>query len=244
MPSRSPLPSTAARLLPGLILALLLAACTPKQPPAVYQLGDFEVFALGDYQGTRPLKELAKSGDFGLGTLHGLDGEMVVVDGVFYRADGQCNLTRPSMDALSPFANLVTFKAQGREAVKDMPHMAALTQWLDARLPKGGFAAARVDAGFKSLTIRSVPGYAQPWPHLTDALKTQHVKTIANARGTLVALRGPARPGGGWVAGWHVHFVSEDRTLGGHVLGFEGLEGQAAWMSLERLVLELPTQKP
>lgn len=239
MPRRFALPRALA---PAFLLALLLCACAPKQPPSAYQLGDFEVFALGDYKGTTPLRELAKNGDFGLGTLHGLDGEMVVLDGAFYRADGTCALSRPAMDALSPFANLVFFKAQGQEAVKDVHHTAALTQWLDARLPKGGFAAARVDATFRSLTIRSVPGYAQPWPNLTDALKTQHVKTIGNAKGTLVALRGPARPGGGWVAGWHIHFVSADRTLGGHVLGFDGLEGQAAWMALQRLVLELPTK--
>ena len=47
-------------------------------------------------------------------------------------------------------------------------------------------------------------------------------------------------PGGAWVAGWHIHFVSADKTMGGHVLGFEGLEGDAAWMALTRFVLDLP----
>jgi len=228
---------------PWALLALfLLAACTPKQPPAVYQLADFEAFALGDYRGALPLTELARHGDFGLGTLHGLDGEMIVLDGVFYRADGACALTRPAMDSLSPFADLVFFRPQGREAARGLADTAALKAWLDARLPRDGFAAARVDAAFKRLTIRSVPGYAQPWPNLTDALKVQHVETLENARGTLVALRGPARPGGAWVAGWHIHFVSADKTRGGHVLGFEGLEGDAAWMALTRFVLDLPAR--
>ena len=41
----------------------------------------------GAYDGDLSFAELAEHGDFGLGTLNGLDGEMIAIDGSFYRAD-------------------------------------------------------------------------------------------------------------------------------------------------------------
>lgn len=220
-------------------LLALLAACARPQSPSLYQYAIFDSFAAGEYAGKIPLSQLKGHGDFGLGTTDGLSGEMIVLDGVFYLADGQCRLNKLDMSELSPFASLAFFKPDAKESVslKDIP---ALIAKLDARLPKGTFATAKITARFKSLTIRSVPGYAKPYPPLGEALKTQFVKELSDVSGTLVGLRGPAEPTGAWVAGWHFHFVSSDAKTGGHVLKAEGLSGEAAWMAAKRFELELP----
>ena len=41
----------------------------------------------GSYDGDLTFAELAERGDLGLGTLNGLDGEMIAIDGEFLRAD-------------------------------------------------------------------------------------------------------------------------------------------------------------
>jgi acetolactate decarboxylase len=221
-------------------LLVLLAACARPQAPSVYQYAVFDDFAAGQYTGTIPLSALKTHGDFGLGTFSGLDGEMIVLDGTIYRADSQCSLTRPGPDTLSPFANLVFFKPEAASAVALPGGSPELGAWLNAKLPEGMFAAARITGTFKRLTIRSVAGFNPPYPPLGEALKSMNTQELSGATGTIVALRGPAQPTGAWVPGWHLHFVSADGKTGGHVLGFEGLDGRAAWMALSRYELELP----
>jgi acetolactate decarboxylase len=231
---------TSVRLTLTVVLMTILAACArPPQNSSLYQYAIFDSFAAGEYAGTIPLSQLKSHGDFGLGTTDGLSGEMIVLDGVFYLADEKCRLTRLDMSTLSPFASLAFFKPDAKQSVSlaDVP---ALMAELDARLPKGTFATAKVTARFKKLTIRSVPGYAKPYPPLGEALKTQFVMELNDVSGTLVGLRGPAEPTGAWVAGWHFHFVSADGKTGGHVLKAEGLSGEAAWMAARRFELELP----
>jgi acetolactate decarboxylase len=227
----------------ALALLLLLTGCDRASGPTVYQYAAFAAFASGNYAGTLPLAGLKAHGDFGLGTFDSLNGEMIVLDGVVYRADLACHLSQPSPTELLPFAEVVFFKPEAGEAVGGSKDLAQLGAWLDARLPEGGFAAAKVKARFKSLTIRSVPGFTPPYPPFPEALKAQRVLELKDVSGTLVGLRGPAMQNGVWIPGWHFHFVSADAETGGHVLELEGLEGQAAWMASNHFELELPGAK-
>ena len=223
----------------SLIFLLVLTACVPHSQ-GVYQYAVFDDFAAGQYAGTIPLSALKTHGDFGLGTFHGLDGEMIVLDGVIYRADASCSLSRPGLATLSPFAELVFFKPEASSPVAEPGDLAALAKWLDAKLPPGTFAAARVKATIKHLKIRSVPGFSPPYPPLEEAITSQHIRELTDASGTLVGLRGPAKPGGVWVPGWHFHFVSADGHTGGHILNARGIQGDAAWMTTGKYALELP----
>ena len=224
-------------------LLVLLAACA-RQQEGVYQLAAFDDFAAGQYAGAVPLSALKTHGDFGLGTFHGLDGEMIVLDGVIYRAASDCTLSRPAPSTLSPFAELVFFKPEASSAIALDGDAAALGKWLDGKLPEGSFAAVRVKATVKRLTIRSVAGFPPPYPALGEALKSMTIRELTDVSGTIVGLRGPDQPTGVWVPGWHFHFVSADGKTGGHVLNAEGIVGQAAWMTTRKYSLELPPRKP
>lgn len=222
-----------------LVLALFLAACSCKTRSPVYQYAAFDDFASGKYAGTATLASVRACGDLGLGTVDGLSGELILLDGKFYLADGNCRLTRPDPATLSPFAEVVRFRPDGKSVLGPVSDMAALGAWLDERLPKGAFAAARIHARFKTLTIRSVPGFKPPYPPLGEAIGSQHVEEHSDFSGTIVALRGPSGGGGTWVQGWHFHFVGDDGATGGHVLKLELLDGEAAWMSTTAITLRL-----
>lgn len=221
-------------------LLLLLAACAPQKTGALYQLAAFDAFAAGAYAGKVALKDLAAHGDFGLGTVDGLAGEMIVLDGKAYLADGRCRLAMADPAALSPFAALTFFKPTLDVALAPGRDMAALAAALDAALPAGTFAAARITGRFTSLTIRSVPGFTPPYPPLGEALKAQFVTELPEAVGTIVALRGPAAPSGVWVPGWHFHFISADKSTGGHVLALSTGDAKAKAMAIKRFTLDLP----
>jgi len=231
-----------SRLLLLLAASLLLAACQhgPRKT-SLYQYSTLAALMAGNYEGQATVGELAAKGDFGLGTFNGLDGEMVVLDGTFRRADSGLRLNAVASATHVPFASLVFFVPQGQTRLPALPDLAALSSWLDAQLASPRlFAAAKVHGAFARLTIRSVPAFSPPYPGLLDALKSQAVRELTDASGTLVGIRAPAETSGTAVPGWHFHFVSDDGTTGGHVLAATPAELQAAWMSMDRMVLDMP----
>src|SRR5204863_2545700 len=57
------------------------------EPHVLFQASTIGALLDGAYEGDVTFAELAEHGDLGLGTLNALDGEMIAVDGGFYRAD-------------------------------------------------------------------------------------------------------------------------------------------------------------
>lgn len=43
-------------------------------------------------------------------------------------------------------------------------------------------------------------------------------------------------------AGWHMHFLSEDRTLGGHVFEVSMGEGECHIQKMDRIEIQLPKE--
>ncbi|MHC1788037.1 acetolactate decarboxylase [Solidesulfovibrio sp.] len=208
-------------LLRPAVLALSLLIFDPGRLLAatLHQTGTIESLTAGDYAGQRSCAALAGQGDFGLGTFDGLDGEMVVLDGVIYQVtvDGVVHRARPGQT--TPFAQLVRFAGTvdlGRVDGLDLP---GLTAALAARLPDPArLYAVRVDGAFAALTVRSVPAQPRPWPSLAEAIKGQKTYPLAAVQGTLVGFYTPPGLPALSPPGWHFHFLSADRRQGGHVL--------------------------
>jgi acetolactate decarboxylase len=60
----------------------------------------------GVYDGDVTIGELRRRGDLGIGTCDDLDGEMVMVDGVAYRLDGDCAAHLADDEARTPLATV------------------------------------------------------------------------------------------------------------------------------------------
>jgi len=74
----------------------------PRPHCGIYQTSTMAALLDGVYDGDVTFAEIAKHGDFGLGTFNQLDGEMVAVEGHFYhlRADGTALTYDPSSRTL------------------------------------------------------------------------------------------------------------------------------------------------
>jgi acetolactate decarboxylase len=68
-----------------------------REPHVLFQASTIGALLDGAYEGDVSFAELSGHGDLGLGTLNRLDGEMIAVDGGFYRADAS-----GSVDAVDP----------------------------------------------------------------------------------------------------------------------------------------------
>ena len=215
------------------ILLLLLALALPlcAQPPAVvsssplareetlFQVSSFSALLNANYDGWTSFADLKKHGDFGIGTFHALDGEMVQVDGriLQIRSDGQAY---PVPDnALTPFASTVFFHPRLTRVVTVLfPDLPALETALDGLRPPGLPCAVKITGSFDYVKTRSVPAQVKPYPRLVEVVKTQPTFEFTNVTGVMVGFWLPENFAGLNVPGYHLHFLTADRTAGGHLL--------------------------
>ena len=88
--------------------------------------------------------------------------------------------------------------------------------------------------------MRSVPKQERPYPPLADVIAQQQVSELVDASGTMVGFCFPDPLDGVEMVGWHLHFVTDDRARGGHVLSYTLLEATARVDDATWLHVELP----
>jgi len=184
----------------------------------LFQLAAFNTFAEGNYLGVMSCGELAKHVDFGLGTLDALNGELLVLNGIFYQipADGKPVQIAPS--EMTPYATTTFFDSDKTLTIADLNYTQLKTQ-LDNALPsRGAIYAIKVSGIYDYAQTRSPQKKTQPYPALTDALKTQSVFTLSNVSATAVGFWFPNSMNGVDYAGYHLHLITDDFTAGGHLL--------------------------
>jgi len=80
--------------------------------------------------------------------------------------------------------------------------------------------AVWIHGTFPAMEIRAIPAQHKPYPTLTEAARTQAVYTYTNTTGTVVGFYSPVYFTQLDVVGFHLHFISDDRQAGGHILDF------------------------
>lgn len=210
----------------------------------LFQASTIAALLEGRYEGDVTFAELSRQGDTGIGTLNGLDGEMIALDGEFFRADvdGRINAIPP--DAKTPFAVVVEFDP---DRTLDFDSPLGMEQALEALDPDRGsgdgpgpIAAIRIDGAFERIEARSVPRQERPFRPLAEVVENQNVFTLGPREGTLIGFRFPDWSEGIEVAGYHFHFIDRARERGGHVLDFTLNRGTAKLESSSDLRVELP----
>jgi acetolactate decarboxylase len=192
----------------------------------LYQVSTAGALVEGVYQGVVSVGTVRQHGDFGLGTFDDLDGEMVLLDGTVYRVRGDGSVDRADDEALTPFAVATRFPA-GPAVSLAVDDMEALGEALDGlRESSNVFFAVRIDGLFERMKVRvicrTIPGV-----RLVDATANQVESELGPISGTLVGFWSPPYASGLEVAGYHLHFLTDDRRAGGHVLDCAGRELRA-----------------
>ncbi|MDT5347523.1 MAG: acetolactate decarboxylase, partial [Mycobacterium sp.] len=163
----------------------------------------------------------AKHGDFGLGTFNQLDGEMVAVEGQFYRLRADGTATPVDPHETTPFAQVTFFSTDTIHHHYGPVRRAALEAFIDTLTASENlFYAIRIDGPFQRVLTRTVAKVERPYPAFVEATKHQATRTFTNVQGALIGFRTPDYAQGLGVAGYHLHFLTEDRTGGGHVIDF------------------------
>lgn len=204
-----------------LILIFTAAGVSYAGQDTLTQVSTIDALMTGIYDGETTLGALKKKGDFGLGTFNSLDGEMVLLDGEFYRINGQGAVERPDMTTKTPFAAVTFFEADRTILLDGGVDFSRFASETDRALPTPNmFYAIKITGSFRSVRTRSVPAQGKPYKPLKEVVKRQPLFTLTNVKGTIVGFRCPPYVKGVNVPGYHLHFIAADRSAGGHVLDF------------------------
>src|SRR5215467_14204305 len=75
----------------------------------LFQTSTVQALLDGAFDGDVTLGEILEHGDLGLGTLNGLDGELIVIDGQVWKANVDGTLVQPDLSTRTPYAVVVPF---------------------------------------------------------------------------------------------------------------------------------------
>ncbi len=188
----------------------------------LYQTSTIGALMFGVYDGDVSFAELKQHGGFGLGTVDQLDGEMIALDGEFYHIKTDGIAYKLTDTQLTPFANVTFFDADLSLQLEAGMTYDQLEKAIDDMLPtKNTFYAIKIEGVFNYVKTRSVPIQQKPYIPLLDVIKNQVFFEFENIKGTLVGFRCPAYISGVNVPGYHFHFITDDKTRGGHVIALE-----------------------
>ena len=204
-----------------LAIAICVSGCSHPQEnkDILFQTATVNALLEGVYDGEITFQELKQHGDFGLGTVNCLDGEMIGLEGKFYqiKADGMAYLVGDSMK--TPFACVTFFEPDKSVLLDKNVDYNQLEQYLDNLLPtKNIFYAIKIEGVLRYIKTRSVPRQSKPYRPLAEVVKNQTTFEFHNVEGTIVGFRCPAYVEGINVPGYHLHFITKDKKAGGHLL--------------------------
>ncbi|GAJ26453.1 alpha-acetolactate decarboxylase [Liquorilactobacillus sucicola DSM 21376 = JCM 15457] len=211
-----------------------------KQNNVLYQHGTLALLVPGLLAGTITMKELLQHGDTGIGTGEGLNGELIILDGVPYQADSFGNVHVVKDDFTMPFANInfAAFKFLTTLENAGPEEFAAAA--LRGKTNANTFFAVRVKGRFSYVRTRAVVKSEPPFDTLEETAKKQSIFEAHDVEGTLLSYYSPTLFHGAAVAGFHNHFLTNDHSMGGHVLDFKLASGELAIQTFDTLEQHLP----
>ena len=206
-----------------------------------YQTSMMSALIAGLYQGDFTIAQLLEHGDFGIGTFNDLDGEMIVLGKKVYQLTSKGDVRLVDHSITTPFASVVKFEPTTVEN-----HLSELSRdALEAMLNQGliehnAINAIRLTGQFSYVKTRTVPAQQRPYPPMVEVVKHQPIREVEHVSGVMIGFKIPDYMIGINVPGYHFHFLSDDRSTGGHVNDFILTKGKLEMETFKDFHLRMP----
>ncbi len=185
---------------------------------AVYLSAPINALVEGLYVENTTMTELKRHGDFGLGTFNFLDGEMVLLDGRVYQIRSDGKVYDVEDNEKSPFACVTFFSPDTIDELENSDNSKGFQDILNNLIPSENMLyAIRIDGTFSHVKTRAVPR-SENYRPLVEATKNQPVFEFYEVRGCLAGFYTPRFMESLNAPGYHIHFLTEDRQHGGHLI--------------------------
>jgi acetolactate decarboxylase len=197
------------------------------------------------YEGNLTVKELKTKGDIGLGSYNQLDGELVMLDGIPYQVTEDGVVHVPNDDAKIVYVNATFFEEDASFKIEEPTNYEGLRAKINEKLPcKNVFYGFKIHGEFKKMTCGGLHKQEPPYTEGLDVLiPNRPVFEAENITGTMVGFFCPEFIGNINVAAYHLHFISDDKKLGGHVMEFEANSLNVAMDEMLQYQFVLPDSK-
>jgi len=205
------------------------------------QVSVIDALLQGIYDGILPSGDLLDYGNFGIGTFNALDGEMVVLNDTVFQVLSTGKVAKPSADVSTPFASVTEFDSDTVFNLEDISYDSIKANFKSYFPTPNLFYAVKLKGEFSYMKTRSVPAQTKPYLPLVEVTKNQPEFEFSKVKGDIVGFYCPAYAQGVNVTGFHLHFLSEDRTGGGHILAFQVKNATLEIGYLPEFHLILPT---
>ena len=197
------------------------------------------------FEGDLTCRELKENGDVGLGSYSRLDGEMVMLDGIPYKIEESGQVKVADDEELIVYANATHFESENSYQLPEVTSYEMLREIIGQRLPsRNYFYAFKVHGSFAAMKCGGLAKQTPPFEKGLDVLiPNRPVFNRENVSGTMIGFFCPSFIGEINVAGFHMHFISDDRTFGGHVMELSGSDLSIEVDHMARYTFVLPESK-
>lgn len=207
----------------------------------LYQHGTLGTLMAGLLEGTATINEILEHGDLGIGTLTGSDGEVIILDGIAYHANEYGEFKQLEGHEMTPFSTVTPFKVDKQFDVRYITDSEAVLNEIQRQAASNNiFIAVKITGKFEMIHARMMPKQERPYTKLIESAKKQPEYTKEQVHGTIVGFYSPQLFHGVAAGGFHLHFVDENKTFGGHVLDFEFNSGSVEISNIETLEQHFP----
>jgi len=228
------------------VFAALSYNPSENRDDSVYVFSPLEDLLKGDYNGKITYSDVKLHGDTGLGTFDRLNGEMVALDGEYYQVFYNGTVAEVSGSQTAPFAEVKEFTPDIAFALENPENYSGMKELLSNEFESdsglSAVYAVRLDGYFSEVKTRSVKEQDEPYRPLTDVLSTgdQAFFEKSGIKGTAVGYFHPSYMADVTSEGFHLHFISEDREFGGHLVEFKMDSGIISADRSDKIVLRIP----
>lgn len=225
----------------GVLVFLVLFSVSYARPHSVYQYSVLNSLMSGVYDGGGTISGLLEHGDFGIGTVNGLDGELVITGGQAYQVRSDGTVIVLDGGTKVPFAQVCFFDPQKSFMISGPISLEAAKALIDSRLgSKNVFYAVKMKGVFSYIKARSVPKQSKPYPLFAEAVKKQSLFEFVTAEGQVIGFRQPDYIKEINTPGYHFHFLDKQKASGGHVLDLHIASAEVTIDAIREYCVEFP----
>ncbi|MGM5632061.1 acetolactate decarboxylase [Apibacter raozihei] len=211
---------------------------TKSKKQVLYQFSTINALMSGIIKGNFKAKDVLACGNFGLGCSDGMSGE-IIIDGEMLEGKDNHELRELKNTDLLPFAQITTFNPEKSFQATHLNKSNLHEKLSQNVLLDNVFLAVKIVATFNKVVIRTPKDGGENYKDGSEFAHNQLVRTFENSRGILIGFWSPEFFENVSVAGFHLHYVSEDKKVGGHVFEFDCLEAEVFYETKFNLSLKL-----
>ncbi|CRY75994.1 TPA: acetolactate decarboxylase [Yersinia enterocolitica] len=187
----------------------------------VFQLSIYGATFVGLLDGVLDLAQIKKYGDFGIGAIESLEGELTLSNGIFYHANSDGDIQTPEPHFKTPKMTVTKYIADRKFTIDEEITYPTFKKILMGKLPSLNYIyAIRVKATYKWVKLMSYPKQVKPYPTIDVISGNKIINTINNIEGNMIGFYTPLPLVDLCGPSLHFHLFDSEHKLGGHIVDF------------------------